>query len=406
MFFDSLVKAIELDQFGISLTIIVVALGVIASIFTFTYALYMIKETFWGQFNTEKFTKKSIHEPWLFSLPAMILMVLIPIVFFIPNVFGHNILIPALRSVSGVGTQVDSVAPHISQWHGINLPLILSVIVIVSGIILALAINWKSLTHRMIKQASITDTYRRVYREFESYSGYGIRSLMSAKLNYYIMITLLIFVAIIAYGYLSVGFPKVHDLHVSSFGPLEIILSIVTVIIGISLIFIRQRLTMVILNGIIGFAVTLYFIAMKAPDLALTQLVVETITTILFIVSFSRLPNIPRAKANLKKETLKIVVSLIMAVSVVSLIFIAQQADGMPSISKFYEDAYKLTGGKNIVNAILGDFRALDTLFEGLVLIIAGLGIYTLLNYKDRRDKMKENDVVLKRSLRLLFSFY
>ena len=347
----------------------------------------MIKETFWGQFNTEKFTKKSIHEPWLFSLPAMILMVLIPIVFFIPNVFGHNILIPALRSVSGVGTQVDSVAPHISQWHGINLPLILSVIVIVSGIILALAINWKSLTHRMIKQASITDTYRRVYREFESYSGYGIRSLMSAKLNYYIMITLLIFVAIIAYGYLSVGFPKVHDLHVSSFGPLEIILSIVTVIIGISLIFIRQRLTMVILNGIIGFAVTLYFIAMKAPDLALTQLVVETITTILFIVSFSRLPNIPRAKANLKKETLKIVVSLIMAVSVVSLIFIAQQADGMPSISKFYEDAYKLTGGKNIVNAILGDFRALDTLFEGLVLIIAGLGIYTLLNYKDRRGQ-------------------
>ena len=387
MFFDSLVKAIELDQFGISLTIIVVALGVIASIFTFTYALYMVKETFWGQFNTEKFTKKSIHEPWLFSLPAMILMVLIPIVFFIPNVFGHNILIPALRSVSGVGTQVDSVAPHISQWHGINLPLILSVIVIVSGIILALAINWKSLTHRMIKQASITDTYRRVYREFESYSGYGIRSLMSAKLNYYIMITLLIFVAIIAYGYLSVGFPKVHDLHVSSFGPLEIILSIVTVIIGISLIFIRQRLTMVILNGIIGFAVTLYFIAMKAPDLALTQLVVETITTILFIVSFSRLPNIPRAKANLKKETLKIVVSLIMAVSVVSLIFIAQQADGMPSISKFYEDAYKLTGGKNIVNAILGDFRALDTLFEGLVLIIAGLGIYTLLNYKDRRGQ-------------------
>jgi multicomponent Na+:H+ antiporter subunit A len=47
----------------------------------------------------------------------------------------------------------------------------------------------------------------------------------------------------------------------------------------------------------------------------------------------------------------------------------------------------KLTGGKNIVNAILGDFRALDTLFEGLVLIIAGLGIYTLLTYKDRRGQ-------------------
>ncbi|EYJ31137.1 hypothetical protein V391_02180, partial [Staphylococcus aureus T35615] len=55
--------------------------------------------------------------------------------------------------------------------------------------------------------------------------------------------------------------------------------------------------------------------------------------------------------------------------------------------SDFYLKADKLTGGKNIVNAILGDFRALDTLFEGLVLIITGLGIYTLLNYQDRRGQ-------------------
>ncbi len=101
-----------------------------------------------------------------------------------------------------------------------------------------------------------------------------------------------------------------------------------------------------------------------------------------------------------------------MALTVVSLIFVAQQADGMPSIAKFYEDAYELTGGKNIVNAILGDFRALDTMFEGLVLIIAGLGIYTLLNYKDRRGKMKENDVVLKSVTKIVvfilltFGFY
>ncbi|ORN45728.1 cation:proton antiporter, partial [Staphylococcus aureus] len=68
--------------------------------------------------------------------------------------------------------------------------------------------------------------------------------------------------------------------------------------------------------------------AMKAPDLALTQLVVETITTILFIVSFSRLPNVPRSKVNKKREIIKISVSLMMALIVVSLIFIAQQADG------------------------------------------------------------------------------
>ena len=68
MFFDALVKASHLEQFGIMLTVIVVAIGVIASIFTFTYALYMVKETFWGKFNTTYFTKKDIHEPWLFSI--------------------------------------------------------------------------------------------------------------------------------------------------------------------------------------------------------------------------------------------------------------------------------------------------------------------------------------------------
>ena len=57
-------------------------------------------------------------------------------------------------------------------------------------------------------------------------------------------------------------------------------------VVGIALVFIRQRLTMVILNGIIGYSVALFFLLMRAPDLALTQLVVETITTILFYCKF------------------------------------------------------------------------------------------------------------------------
>ncbi len=103
---------------------------------------------------------------------------------------------------------------------------------------------------------------------------------------------------------------------------------------------------------------TLFFIAMKAPDFSISSLVVETITTILFIVSFSRLPNVPRSNANKKREIdFKISVSLLMALIVVSLIFITQQTDGLSSISDFYLKADKLTGGKNIVNAILGEFQ-------------------------------------------------
>lgn len=387
MFFDSLVSAIELQQFGLTLTIIVVAIGVIASIFTFVYAVYMLKETYWGEFDEKKVPKKHIHEPWLFSLPAIILMVMIPIIFFIPNFFTEHLVLPALRNVTNLGSSVDAIAPHVSQWHGVNLPLIFSVIVIIVGLILALKVNWKAITHQVIKYASITNSYRNVYRGFERYSGQMIRGLMNNRLNHYNIITVLIFSILIAYGIFQVGLPKLHQIEVSEFGPLEVILGIMISVVGIALVFIRQRLTMVILNGIIGYSVALFFLLMRAPDLALTQLVVETITTILFIVSFSRLPNIARTTANMKKETIKIIVSFIMAGPVVTLIFIAQQGDGLESISKYYTNAYELTGGKNIVNAILGDFRALDTMFEGIVLIIAGLGIYTLLHYKDRRGQ-------------------
>ncbi|UDI78978.1 DUF4040 family protein [Staphylococcus taiwanensis] len=387
MFFDSLVSAMQLEQFGLVLTIIVVAIGVIASVFTFVYAVYMLKETFWGAFDDKQVPKKHIHEPWLFSLPAVVLMVMLPIIFVIPNFFTEHIVLPALRNVTHLGTKVDAIAPHVSQWHGINLPLIFSIIVIVVGLILAIKVDWKALTHKVIKYASITNSYRKAYRTFERYSGQSIRSLMNNRLNHYNIITLLIFSILVAYGIFQVGLPKLHEIKVSEFGPLEVILAIIISIVGVALVFIRQRLTMVILNGIVGYSVALFFLLMRAPDLALTQLVVETITTILFIVSFSRLPNIARTKPNLKKESVKIIVSFIMAGAVVTLIFIAQQGDGFASISTYYMNAYKLTGGKNIVNAILGDFRALDTMFEGIVLIIAGLGIYTLLNYKDRRGQ-------------------
>ena len=54
--------------------------------------------------------------------------------------------------VSGIGAEVDAFVPHISQWHGVNLPLILSIVVIIIGLILALVVNWKEVTHQIIKE--------------------------------------------------------------------------------------------------------------------------------------------------------------------------------------------------------------------------------------------------------------
>ena len=55
------------------------------------------------------------------------------------------------------------------------------------------------------------------------------------------------------------------------------------------------------------------------------------------------------------------------------------------SVSIYFENAYELTGGKNIVNTILGDFRAFDTMLEVVVLFIAGIGVYTLIKLKGEK---------------------
>lgn len=55
------------------------------------------------------------------------------------------------------------------------------------------------------------------------------------------------------------------------------------------------------------------------------------------------------------------------------------------SISSYYEGSYELAGGRNIVNAILGDFRAFDTMLEGLVLFIAGIGVFTLIRMRQKK---------------------
>ncbi|MCS4486503.1 DUF4040 family protein [Staphylococcus americanisciuri] len=382
MFFEGLIHAYKLSAFNQVLTVVVATVGFVASIFTFVYALNMIKVTFFG----ETRIKKHLHEPKFFIVPAMILATLLPVIFVIPNTIGTYIIEPAFLSVVS-NTEKAEYAPHLAAWHGFNMPLVMSLAVIAIGTVIVWRLDLMKYVIQKEEKWSIPKMLDYSGHSLETYSGWGLRALMNNRLNYYIIVTFAFYFVINIYGLWRVGIPELYRIEVTDYHIFHVLLLVTIVLIGLALIFIRQRLTMVILTGGIGYAIALFFILMRAPDLALTQLVTETITTVLFIVSFSRLPNIPRGQFNLKRESVKIIVSLMTAITVVGLVFMIQQADALETISVFYHDAYEKSGGKNIVNAILGDFRALDTMAEGLVLIIAGFGIYTLLNFKDRRGQ-------------------
>lgn len=147
-----------------------------------------------------------------------------------------------------------------------------------------------------------------------------------------------------------------------------------------------SRVTAILLNGVLGYSIALFFVIFRAPDLALTQIVIETVTTALFLLCFYFLPEVKKERV---KRPAKIV-NLLIAISVgtlVTVIALAVQGSNMfDSISIYFENAYELTGGKNIVNTILGDFRAFDTMLEVVVLFIAGIGVYTLVKLKSRKE--------------------
>ena len=90
MFLDALTQTGQLSQFSLISMISIVFVGVIASVFTFTYALYMVKEVFWTKYDS-KVLLKNIHEPWLFSLPSLILMVLVPVIFLYQIYLGRGL---------------------------------------------------------------------------------------------------------------------------------------------------------------------------------------------------------------------------------------------------------------------------------------------------------------------------
>ncbi len=161
--------------------------------------------------------------------------------------------------------------------------------------------------------------------------------------------------------------------------PLSILPIAVLLVAGaVGVLLSRNRLTAVIVTGLTGFGSAAAFLALRAPDLALTQLLVEAVTVILFLLAFRYLPGIrdlPRTRGRLFLDGFIAVAAGVGAtlLTLSSLRFLA------PPISPWYlVNSYEGGGGKNVVNVLLVDFRGFDTLGEGLVVGMVALAVVSL----------------------------
>lgn len=141
----------------------------------------------------------------------------------------------------------------------------------------------------------------------------------------------------------------------------------------------RTRLSAVLLVGVVGYGVALLYVLQGGPDLALTQFLVETLSLVIFLLVLRLLPRRFPVAARRRTQVVRAGVAGVVGVFVTLFTLAAAGARTRPSVSEeFLARSVPEAGGKNVVNVILVDFRGLDTLGEVTVVLVAALGIASL----------------------------
>lgn len=386
MFFTGMVNVLALDIFNMDTWgVLFPVIAWIASVFTFLYSMILIFKTFTGNVQLEKLEKKPHEAPMGMLISPIILASLVIIFGIFPNLLSASLIEPAVSSIQPLLAQNDFHV-HISFWHGWWTPeLWMTIGVIAIGIILYLTLSkWKGIYGTLSERYSLNALYDWILSTLDNSSRALSDRVMTGSIRNYLVYIFTAFFLLLGVSLFSKDAFRLEFGNIAPIGLYEIILSFALVIGSISILFAKSRLTAIILLGAVGYTVSLFFVLFRAPDLALTQLVIETISVALFLLCFYHLPKLTsRKEERLTFKVTNAIISVGVGV-VIALIALSSHSQKLfDSISSFYlEKAYTEAGGKNVVNVILVDFRGLDTMFEITVLGIAALGIFAMIRLR------------------------
>jgi multicomponent Na+:H+ antiporter subunit A len=366
----------------------------IASVFTLIYSFYFVFKTFLGKRKDVSPPKVPKEAPAGMLVAPVVLAVLVVVIFFIPNIIGETFVNPAVIAMqSGLYGDPSEVLVHVSAWHGWTAELMMTIGIIALGTILFLSMRkWQKVYDLQPQSFSLNAGYDRLMVIGEKGMNRLSRFYMTGILRTYFIY---IFTSIVIITLTTLFVKDAWKMDVDSFAPLNVygILTALLLIISVCMILIaKTRMMMIISLGGVGYAVSLFFVIFKAPDLALTQLVIETVTVALFLLAFQRLPKLKRHGESKGFRLGNFIVALGVGITMALLALSAHSQKLLPSISQFYKDTvHSEAGGGNIVNVILVDYRGFDTLFEIAVLSIAGIGVYSMIRLRlSRKENLDE----------------
>ena len=367
----------------------------VGSVFTFVYSLYFVLHTFAGKHKPEELPKQAHEAPIGMLIPPAILAMLVIAIFFIPNVVGDWIVKPAVLAIQPfLYTSPEQVDVHVSAWHGFNTELYMTLgIFVVGGLLFWLLRKWQPVYDKLPETYSLNSLYDFMMYLSDSgakrfsalYMTGFIRSYLAYMFGFFILIMLTTLYLVDAFVFDTTNLAPV--------GTYEIFIAIALVAATITTIAAKSRLTAIVALGAVGYSVALFFVIFRAPDLALTQLVIETISVALFLLAFYHLPINSKKEERISFKVGNAAIALGVGVTMTLVALSAHSQKLLPSISEYYkETVYSEAGGGNIVNVILVDYRGFDTLFEIAVLGIAGIGIITMIKLRlSKKEGHHEN---------------
>lgn len=391
MFFAAVNDVSRAGIFGLgSIGLLFPIIAWIASIFTFVYCMIFVFKTFGGQYRPEKLTRKVHEAPWGMLFSPVILALLVILIFFFPNVLGKYILTPALTAI----LPMMSPSPYdlkISAWHGLNVELVMTMGVIAAGLILfKTAKKWIQIMRNYPQGLTLNHWYNKGLTGTERLSASLTNRYMTGSLRQYLIYIFSFFVIVLVSSLLllhGLQFDFSRNAAISIF---DVGLVLAMVISACTVLLAGNRIVAIVALGALGYMVSMFFVIFRAPDLALTQMVVETVTTVLFLLCFYHLPKLTKSLERIPFKLTNLIISIAMGLTVTVLALSANGHKLFEPITSFFENAFELAGAKNIVNAILVDFRGFDTMLEISVLAIAGLGVYIFVHQRSKRREQNE----------------
>jgi multicomponent Na+:H+ antiporter subunit A len=321
--------------------------------------------------------------PWPMLVGPVVLALLGAFFGVFPDVLANSLVNPTVAAIIGEAGE----AKELKLWAGVNLPLFLSIATFALGFtIYALKLRLRAALIRMTDAAPTFDNgWDTLMAGIASGSKALTRVIQTGVLRQYMFITFataLVAMAVTLFTK-TTGIPRVSWPDIALWDWLVFVLVLFGTILTVAT---QSRITAIAGLGVVGIGMAMIFILYSAPDVAITQLLVETLVVVLFAAAALKLPSLD--KDSIGKRPFDAI--LAAGFGIVTTIIVMKVTAGPidRELTTFFEGAsWPEAYGQNIVNVILVDFRALDTFGEIAVVLIAAISLFALLQAKPEEEK-------------------